>query len=320
MKNTKNRRTTTVHAELSLDQEQETLQYLQDIGRSSNLPYYEIEMFTKVIETHHETIYPNHNPPLHSHTFFELMHINNTCGIEHLIGTRRYQLQKGDIICAPPGLIHRTVISSKMTEPCSRDILWISAEWIASKGQWFPDKQLKNMEHPYFLRTAGTKWDFLSNLFHSGVRESEDKAFRWEDAVLGNTILLLTHIGRAFMDQGMVPIKAEQSALLDSIVDYVKGNLANKITLPDTAKRFFVSESTVNRLFQKEMGVSFYRYVTQYRLVEAQSLILKDVPIESIGAKVGFSDYPTFYRAFKNEYGMSPRQYKKLDTLKKDFR
>ena len=27
---------------------------------------------------------------------------------------------------------------------------------------------------------------------------------------------------------------------------------------------------------------------------------------------VGFSDYSSFYRAFKQEYGISPRQYKKL--------
>ena len=34
--------------------------------------------------------------------------------------------------------------------------------------------------------------------------------------------------------------------------------------------------------------------------------------LEQVGEQVGFSDYSSFYRAFKQEYGISPRQYRKL--------
>ena len=34
--------------------------------------------------------------------------------------------------------------------------------------------------------------------------------------------------------------------------------------------------------------------------------------LELLGEKVGFSDYSTFYRAFKKEFGISPREYKNL--------
>ncbi len=58
------------------------------------------------------------------------------------------------------------------------------------------------------------------------------------------------------------------------------------------------------------MGISFYQYVTQRRLVAAKNLILQNIPMEIVAGKVGFSDYSSFYRAFKSEYGISPRQFR----------
>ena len=60
------------------------------------------------------------------------------------------------------------------------------------------------------------------------------------------------------------------------------------------------------------MDVSFYRYVTQRRVIAAKVLILNGEPLESIGEQVGFVDYSTFYRAFRQAFSISPMQFKKL--------
>ena len=65
------------------------------------------------------------------------------------------------------------------------------------------------------------------------------------------------------------------------------------------------------------MGISFYRCVTQRRLIAAKKLIEADISLESTAEQVGFSDYSTFYRAFKQEYGISPRQYRSLQENSK---
>ena len=78
-------------------------------------------------------------------------------------------------------------------------------------------------------------------------------------------------------------------------------------TLQSAAAHFFVSTRTISRLFSDKMDVSFYRYVTQRRLIAAKSLILSGEPLESIGVQVGFADYSTFYRAFKQAFSISPR-------------
>ena len=42
----------------------------------------------------------------------------------------------------------------------------------------------------------------------------------------------------------------------------------------------------------------------------AKALIESGIPMENVGHLVGFTDYSAFYRAFRQEYGISPRQYR----------
>lgn len=39
---------------------------------------------------------------LHSHSFYELICCRSTCGVEYLVGSQRYKLEKGDILIVPP--------------------------------------------------------------------------------------------------------------------------------------------------------------------------------------------------------------------------
>lgn len=52
--------------------------------------------------------------------------------------------------------------------------------------------------------------------------------------------------------------------------------------------------------------------MTQRRLIAAKTLIEKGQLLEAVANQTGFSDYSSFFRSFKQEYGISPRQYRKL--------
>ena len=56
-------------------------------------------------------------------------------------------------------------------------------------------------------------------------------------------------------------------------------------------------------------GVRLVRIARWYG--EQRLKIIRDF-LKPLSEKVGFSDYSAFYRAFKKEYGISPREYRNL--------
>ncbi|MBQ2928500.1 MAG: helix-turn-helix transcriptional regulator [Oscillospiraceae bacterium] len=103
----------------------------------------------------------------------------------------------------------------------------------------------------------------------------------------------------------------KKAQLLEKISAYVDRNLTEKITLQMIAAHCSVSISTVTQLFQKVLHTTFHSYVTQRRMVAAEDLIRCGVPLEEVGRKVGFQDHSSFYRAFRQSFGMSPREYRR---------
>ena len=177
------------------------------------------------------------------HSFYELLCCSNTCGAEYLVGSERYRLRKGDIVVIAPGVSHRPLQPEDMTDAYRRDVLWISAEFAQQLDGALAGEQ--PLRRSGLLRTAGTKWEFLADLFRSGVREAEQAAPGWELAVIGNTITLLTQLNRAYQDTSSHPLHAEKPALLDRAMAYIEENLSGKITLEETARRLYVSQSTI---------------------------------------------------------------------------
>ena len=144
------------------------------------------------------------------------------------------------------------------------------------------------------------------------LEEAEREKRGWEIMVAANAMQIVVNLCRAYLESSTASMKAEKPELLDQVLAYIEIHLSEKITLADVAKQFWVSQSTVTQTFRKKMGVSFYRCVTQRRLIAAKAMIAEGIPLEQIGMQVGFSDYSSFYRAFKQEYGISPRQYRKI--------
>ena len=291
-------------------QQRRLLEQLRELGLDPQNFYQELEMESRFVDTHRDESHSNSGVQLHSHTFSEVIFCRNTCGVEYLVGAERYRVQRGDILLIAPGVSHRPLLPEELQEPYRRYVLWISPELQEILNRLYPRPE-GLAERGNFLRTAGTKWEFLEEYFRRGTMETEAAEPGWEMAVLGNTIQLLSLLRRAATDKATLPLPAEKPELLDRVMAYMEKNLSEKLTLQEIARQFYVSESTISQLFRKKLGVSFHRCLTQRRLIAAKSLIETGMPLEDVGRQVGFVDYSSFYRAFRQEYGICPRQYRR---------
>ena len=59
------------------------------------------------------------------------------------------------------------------------------------------------------------------------------------------------------------------------------------------------------------MGEGFSKYLSRYRIEKAKEILLSsDMLVTEIGPLVGFGDYSTFTRKFKQITGVSPSDYR----------
>lgn len=285
---------------------------MREAGLDPGSFYQELEMTSALVDTHRDISWSNAQLQLHSHSFYELLWCVECDGVEYLVGSERYRLRKGDLIFVPPGISHRPLLPEKMEKPYKRYVLWLSPRFMELYAGLYPGPFSDKQARPSMLRTGGTHWERLGELFLAGVRESEQQPDGWEAAVVGNTLTLLTRIKRATDAQSARPLQAEEPELLDRIMAYVEARYPEDVTLESVARESFVSESTVSHLVKEKLGVSFHRYLTQRRLIAAKTLIGQGLPLEQVAERCGFRDYSGFYRAFRQEYGISPRKYRNL--------
>lgn len=68
---------------------------------------------------------------------------------------------------------------------------------------------------------------------------------------------------------------------------------------------------TVSRIIKKQTGRTFKKLLEEKRLNQACFLLKNtSMPIENIALAIGYENLSFFYRLFRKEYGMSPRNYR----------
>jgi AraC-like DNA-binding protein len=85
------------------------------------------------------------------------------------------------------------------------------------------------------------------------------------------------------------------------------------IDVPKLAEMLYISERQLARIVKRHYGSTLRRVITDRRLrVAAEMLAETDKSAEAIGGAVGFGTKSSFYREFRQSYGITPMEYRRL--------
>lgn len=91
------------------------------------------------------------------------------------------------------------------------------------------------------------------------------------------------------------------------IIEKQKGEI--HLTLKEYSGLLGVTEAHLLRLFKREVGTTFRRYLRNLRMSRAAELLSDpSMAIKRIALFSGYSDVSNFYRDFKHVHGMSPQK------------
>jgi AraC-like DNA-binding protein len=133
-------------------------------------------------------------------------------------------------------------------------------------------------------------------------------------AVLRATIELISAAFRP--ETADVGSTAFRRALLSRVQDYILANLSNPQLSPATiAAAFRFSTRYLHRLFE-EFDITVGNWIRKRRLEASRQMLASrhgaQLTITEVAMRHGFCDASHFSHAFKTEYGMSPRDYRRM--------
>ena len=106
----------------------------------------------------------------------------------------------------------------------------------------------------------------------------------------------------------------DTNPLIYEIAHYIDANLLHIKKMSDIANAFDYSYAYLSRIFSKTMGVSIRDYYSQRRLEKAAEMLANDIPLSAISEKLQFADVPSFCKAFKAHYNVTPKKYQQMMT------
>lgn len=105
-----------------------------------------------------------------------------------------------------------------------------------------------------------------------------------------------------------------QSELCEEVLSYIHDNFANSnLTNEDIAENFNYHPYHLSRIFKEETGKTLHKYLMYYRLQIAKDYLLTTkYDISEIAWRSGFCSSAYFIKIFRENIGMTPKEYRHL--------
>ena len=257
--------------------------------------------------------------PNHTHSYYEFYFFLEG-EVDMLIQGKSLPLSYGDLLVIPPGVPHHALMKSKK-HPYRRFVFWISTDFMNGLRELSPDYDylFKCMEEDQTNRFHFEEFVFgqLQSKVFELLEETFADRFGKAPKVSLCVSALLLHINRAIYEQHHVKTPEKEDNLYRGIVQYIENHIDEDLSLDLLADAFFVSKFHISHLFKENMGISTHQFILKKRLSMCREAILEGAGIGDTCSKYGFSDYSVFYRAFRKDYGVSPKKLR--DEIQRNY-
>lgn len=115
--------------------------------------------------------------------------------------------------------------------------------------------------------------------------------------------------------------KIKEENIIHQACDYISRHITQyDLSLDSVAAAVNMTPSYLSRLFHKEMGIGFSKFIVQSRLKIACGMLTEEnLSVKEISDRSGFASANYFGTVFKKEFGVSPATYRKQNAhLKSD--
>ena len=251
---------------------------------------------------------------LHAHDYYEFYFFLEG-DVQIQIGEQLFPVRFGDIMLIPPHLKHRTIIRSQTT-PYRRFVFWISQDYCNHLLQSSPDyayvMQYVATEKRYIFHTDQIEFNAIQSKILRLLEEMRTQKFGREAQISICVNDLVLNINRLAHEKNTPKKKNTEYLLYQQLEAYIEEHLEEDLSLEKLSEVFYASKYHIAHVFKDNIGLSIHQYITKKRLNLCREAISGKMGITEAYHKFGFGDYSSFYRAFKKEYGISPKDFRDM--------
>ncbi len=236
----------------------------------------------------------------HCHDYFELYMLLEG-DVTFVVNETIFSLQAGDILITRPYQYHHAVCNTKHDHICV-NIFTVDTTLCGT---------LEEMSRIALLHLSPTVRQQIKDLCIGQTEQTPSSScFEHYQRLYGLLALLESeNQSPTLLPSSFCP------PLLTQILHYINENYRNIRQIRQIYEEFFISRTTLNRLFATHMGVTPLSYVEFLRLSSAARSLMHGKSVQVVSDENGFSDCSHFIAKFKKHFGVTPAKYRRGDRL-----